>query len=252
LRVLYQFVTRQITAEDVESVYPLIETGPSTGGAGGTQETQTTLTVNVDKKPVDVTMKTGGQKKSESKTIYLRRTVVYNRDKNSFSTGWIQAFPDTTFIKPPGCVLCDYQTNIPPAEIQSLCKSSDDLKRLLCSDKKPEGDEKSPGQGELLKARYLVKNIALRNDWLYRPDEDLPTDAVALPTNGGEGLYVKGAVGDDPHFGLHYFYEFVLLTEDASSQGTGSPTSGGQSEGRKTPNLERVSIPVAAGTTPSP
>jgi hypothetical protein len=43
---------------------------------------------------------------------------------------------------------------------------------------------------------------------------------------------------------MKYFYELALFTLDAASEGTGTPSSFGQSEGRKNPATTTVSIPV--------
>jgi hypothetical protein len=110
----------------------------------------------------------------------------------------------------------------------------------------------SPLRKKNANVHKLEKNVALTDDWLYLPGEDVPADAIALLTNDLGTVYVKGSYNGDPQYGLKFFYEFVLFTEDASSQGTGSPASGGQSDGRKTPPVQRVNIPVAAGTGFSP
>ncbi|WP_159011368.1 hypothetical protein [Bradyrhizobium sp. S69] len=241
LRALYQYVTRQLTSDaEFESDYPLIETGSSSagGGAGGTK---TTVSASVDGKPVTVTVDTTPQKSNESKTIYVRRQFITDLNGNFKGYGWKEATPDLTFVKPPGCILCDYGNGLSQDDYDSIDYTNEKLYKKLFDEKK-----------KRLTVHKLEKNVALRNDWLCLSGDDVPADAIALPSNGDGTIYVKGRVGDDPQFGLKYFYEFALFTEDASSQGTGSPTSGGQSDGRKTSNVERISVPVAAGTLPAP
>ncbi|HLI99400.1 MAG TPA: hypothetical protein VKT76_06775 [Bradyrhizobium sp.] len=237
LRALYQYVTRQFPAgaegdRQFECEYPLIEAS-SSGGSGGTQ---TTLTVMVDNKPVKITMDTAAQKPDDGKPIYVRRAYSLNPDGSFKAYTWIQVSPDTTFIKTPGCILCDYGNGLNPDDLD-LVKKNNSLDPLLTKTKN---------------IHKLEKSFALRSDWLVLPEDGIQSDTVALPSNGDGTIYVKGEYEKDPQYGLKYFYEFALLTEDASSQGTGSPASGGQSLGRKTPNVERISVPVAAGTTPSP
>jgi hypothetical protein len=68
---------------------------------------------------------------------------------------------------------------------------------------------------------------------------------VPLPSAGlVDALFLKKMVNNDPDGGRKYFYEFVLFNEQATSQGTGSASSGGQSLGRKTTPVQNISIPV--------
>jgi hypothetical protein len=233
LRALYQYVTRQLPYGDqeFECGYPLIETGASAGAeSGGGAATQTTVTVTVDDKPVKVTLNTAPSKASVPKTIYVRRAFKTTEEGKFQGYTWVQVSPDVTFIQMPGCILCDYGRALTADDMNFLPQNSSLRKNAT-------------------KVHKLEKNIALRNDWLVLPGDDIPTDAIALPSNGLETIYVRGAYFGEAAFGLKYFNEFALFTEDASSQGTGSPASSGQSLGRKTPNTERISIPVAAGGT---
>ena len=229
LRVLYQFATRQIDTKDFKSTYPIIEVG-SAGAATSSSKTTTKLTITVDGKPVTVTQETGTSAGSDSNAVvYVRRTFLPpNPDGTVAGYTWRIVKPDTTFIQQPGCILCDYGDTL-----------SDINSRKL-------------GVKEGSKVHILEKNYDLRNDWLYLPNNSIPTDAAPLPSGIGRPLYVANSIGGTPGEGLRLFYEFALFSEDASELGTGSASSGGQSLGRKTSPTQRISIPVAGGSTTLP
>jgi hypothetical protein len=229
LRVLYQFATRQIDSGDFESTYPIIEVG-SAGSSAGSSKTTTKLTITVDGKPVTVTQETGTSAGADGNAIaYVRRTFLPPNPDGSFSGyTWRVVKPDTTFIEQPGCILCDYGDILPSIESRKL------------------------GIKEGTKVHILVKNYDLRNDWLYLPNDSIPTDAAPLPAGIGRSLYVANSINGTPGEGLRLFYEFALFSEDASELGTGSASSGGQSLGRKTAPIQRISIPVAGGSTTLP
>ena len=108
-------------------------------------------------------------------------------------------------------------------------------------------EKKATGDAEIIGARNvhkLLKNVKLRDDWLYLPGTEIPHDAVPIPAGIGTQLYVKREIDGTEGEGLKSFYEFALFNLDAASVGTGSSASGGQSEGRVTTPLERVSVPV--------
>jgi hypothetical protein len=155
--------------------------------------------------------------------IYVRR--AFSSGPNGLRYTWIISKPDKTFIKMPGCILCDYGNSL----------SEEDLKNVT--------------QTEILanlnRVHKLQKNSMLTNQWLYKPGEPMESDAIALPDRSIDPLYVKGDRG------LAYFYEFVLFTIEASLQGTGSATSNGQSEGRKTSPLvsSGASFPASIAIT---
>jgi hypothetical protein len=146
---------------------------------------------------------------------------------------WILVTPDVTFITQPGCILCDYNNTLTPDELSKITDTA--------------------SKSTYATARKLEKNHQLRNDWLYLPGEQLSPDAEPLPSAGlVDTLFLKKTVNNDPDGGRKYFYEFVLFNEQATSQGTGSPSSGGQSLGRKTTPVETIgSIPVG-GIAPVP
>ena len=235
LRSLYQYVTKQLSAEDFESTYNLIETGESKTAA--TNNTTTTLTVTVDGKPVTITQGSSPARirnGDNEDIVYVRRTYLPTTDGTFRGYTWTKVTPDTTFIRQPGCILCDYGRTLTTVE---LAKITD--KVILKSNS----------------VRKLEKNIDLRDDWLYLPGEEVDiSNAVALPSNGIDTLFIRKSVLIDgvPSSGRRYFNELALFSEDASTQGTGSPTSGGQSLGRKTAPLERISIPVGGGATLNP
>jgi hypothetical protein len=246
LRSLYQYVTGALSPppdnsdpeynadHEFEALYPLIETGTSSASTPSPNETTVTLTAG------KLVVKQGSSP-SKEKTKYVRRSYkpladgTYNHF-NGYT--WVLVDPDKTFIRQPGCILCD------------LGKKLSDKERIdACTDNKRQLDQKC--YENYKDAHKLEKTDELRNDWLYGPKDQLGPDAVALPSNGISTIYLKKNANGQPDGGRRYFYEFVLFTEDASSQGTGSPASGGQSQGRKTPNVQRVSIPVG-GALPSP
>jgi hypothetical protein len=93
---------------------------------------------------------------------------------------------------------------------------------------------------------HLEKNKFLTNNWLYwNNDEPLGPDAIAFTTNDFRTIHVRGELGKA------LFYEFILFTQDASVQGTGTSTSSGQSNGHKTAPTQKVITPVL-GTPSSP
>ncbi|HLK80077.1 MAG TPA: hypothetical protein VKT99_01095 [Xanthobacteraceae bacterium] len=267
LRTLYQYVTRtgalseniENPDQEFEALYPLIETGTSNGGTQSANETSLLVTAN------GISFKQGSPQ-SKEKTKYVRRSFKSSPDGTYTSFNgytWVLANPDKTFIKQPGCILCDLGRTLQKQEVIDICKEIEKGEtiskkaRILTKEEFEKIDrdcqkvDENKKYADYKDAHKLEKNGDLRNDWLYRPDEPVGSDAVALPSNGTHNIYLKKNVNADPDGGRKYFYEFALLTEDASAQGTGSPASGGQSQGRKTPNLIRVSVPVG-GALPSP
>jgi hypothetical protein len=232
LRVLYQYVTKQLPTggikdpdKELESTYPLIEAGASTTGAAQGSATKTSLKITVDGKPVTVEQTQSASPK-ESSPIYVRRAYLFSPDGRSFlGYTWVKVNPDVTFIQQPGCILCDYSRHL----------TDDELKYVDANLKK--------NSSRVVK---LEKNVDLRDDWLYAPGEPLASDAIALPSNGMDTLYLKRVCCNDPDpdGGRKYFYEFALFNQDAASLGTGTAASSGQSDGRKVSPLQRVSIPV--------
>lgn len=244
LRLLYQYVTRQLLVGDnaknpertptkeFEALFPIIETS---GSKGGGSAPETTLTITEGRRTI--TLKQGGTAASVSDCpVYVRRTFAPPR--NGLFDGYSLAVvsPDVTFIKQPGCILCDVRDAITEFDFAVM-------RPFL------------PPGTKIGDIHVLTKNPDLRDDWLYGPDEPKEANAVPLPARVQPELYARETVYDDRGNkigkGIYFFYQLVLFSEDASSQGTGSPASGGQSDGRKTPPLERVSIPVG-GVTPLP
>jgi hypothetical protein len=225
LRSLFRFATGQLNQSEFEATYPLIETS----GAGAAPEaTVTTVSLEVEGKPITVATGVTPPPVPKERTVYLRRTFATDAQGNVLGYTYVIARPDLTFIKPPGCIMCDYGATLRKEDLPYITDP-----KILAAWRDP-----------LTSLRILQMNTNLHQDFLYNgnlPDEE----AVLAPANGLDALAVRASQ-------LKYFYEFVLFVEEASSQGTGSPASGGQSEGRKTPNLERISVPVAAGTVTPP
>jgi hypothetical protein len=243
LSALYKFVTRQMYLEDFEASYPLIETSDS--AASPTQA----LTITVDGKPVTVTNGPVAKPDDPNKITYVRRAVLINRRNIPIGYTYVVAHPDKTFITTPGCILCDYGHTLSDKDMVSI------------NERVKTPKDETPSDAAIKKAmdhpnnvHKLERNTSIRQDWLYAPWETLDEDAVPLPSDGIETLYAKRLVdgfrGPKTESGMKYFYELALLTEGATSQGTGSPASAGQSQGRKTENLQRISIPVG-GALPS-
>lgn len=232
LRTLFQYVVGHLSEDgadatkELESIYPIIVT---TGGIGtGTGASTTSLSVTVAGRPVTV-LQTSVEARIPPKTTYVRRTYLSSPTAEAIGTDpytWDLVSPDLTFIRQPGCVLCDYGSILSETELSSL-------------------SERQKKNIEAYRtAHKLEKNRQLRNDWLYLPGQPVASDAIALPYSGLTTLYARRAVDGELNAGLKYFYELVLFSEDAASQGTGSPASGGQSDGRKSVTPQRVNIPV--------
>lgn len=96
---------------------------------------------------------------------YVRRAIKRGTDgTHSDDFTWIIAKPDTTFIEPPGCVLCDY------------------------GDTLTETDKKQITDQSIIRAKNvhkLTKNENLTDNWLYLPGDSIPDDAVPLPSGMG-------------------------------------------------------------------
>jgi hypothetical protein len=228
LRALYQYVTGKLSEQgadadkELEALYPIIQTVGS--GAANAATSKTTLSITVAGKPISIAQ-SNDNVNTEKKTLYVRRT--YRPPKNGLFNGytWSLVTPDVTFITQPGCILCDYENMLTSEELSQITDTANKDKYAT--------------------AHKLQKNIQLRNDWLYLPGEKPAADAVPLPSAGlVDTLFLKKIVNNDPDGGRKYFYEFVLFNEQATSQGTGSASSGGQSLGRKTTPVQNISIPV--------
>src|SRR5271169_265599 len=124
LRALFQYVTGNLPndppartyTKEFESIYPIIEVA----GAGGTATpTATTLTVTVDGKFVSV--KQSSDQSDKIKQTYVRRTYRWSESTNTFAGyTWALVSPDVTFIKQPGCILCDYGNVLSPEELKLI------------------------------------------------------------------------------------------------------------------------------------
>jgi hypothetical protein len=79
--------------------------------------------------------------------------------------------------------------------------------------------------------------VVRKNLFFYKPDEDIADGADAVSANDVRTLYLK------PEYGTQAFYELALFTQEASSQGVGSPSNSGQSNGFKNPPLQTLSGP---------
>jgi hypothetical protein len=224
LRSIYQFVTGHITKLEFESDYPIIAVS---GSSGSSASNTTIVSGSFAGSPFKVTI--GGNPPNKKETTYVRPAcATVDKDFHCTSYFWLSIKPDLTFIKLPGCVMCDFGNHAEgePPNVVKLEKNP----RLVGTPSGP-NDPTACAKNELS---------------FYLPDEPHGSDAIAIPSNGPNTLYVRG------HCGLQAFYELALFTQEAASQGTGSPASGGQSEGRKTEPLQRISVPVGALTSTPP
>jgi hypothetical protein len=228
LRSIYQYVTGQLTKRQFESDYPII----AVSGASGSSSSNTTIVSgSFAGSPFKVTI--GGNNPpsgNKKETTYFRPACATTNAETGQCTSffWLSIKPDLTFIKPPGCVMCDFGNHVPELPPNAV---------IL---------EKNPNLVGLPQYRGDTTACSENDVFFYRPDEPLGSDAIAIPSNGANTLYVRGQCG------LQAFYELALFTQEAATQGTGSPASGGQSEGRKTEPLQRISVPVGALTTTTP
>lgn len=231
IRSIYQYVTGNLTEEDFEADYPIIQVS----GTSAASSSKTIVSGSFAGSPFKVTI--GGEKPDANKKKYVRR-ACHGFDKNgNCQWDWIGIKPDLTFIQPPGCVMCDYNTplsNYKPGVASNLY-----VLEKNCSLYGPQRrNENERGACPV--------NPELQRLFFYEPGEFIDRDAIAIASNGLTPLYVRGENGRVA------FNELALFTQEAASQGTGSPTSGGQSDGRKTEPLQRISVPVGALTTTAP
>jgi hypothetical protein len=252
LRVLFRYVAGKLVNvkhksesclnpdRELEALYPIVNTGKGSNlGDASQPNSDTTITITVAGKPVTFSQKNKGN--DVDKIIYVRRAYATNSCLESVRYRWKITNPDVTFITQPGCILCDYSAESAKITDDEIKNMTDDDKLLL--QKYIKNKNKALTADNLtVQIHKLEKNIDLRNDWLYRPDQQIDNNAMAIPAIGGRTLYIKSVMDGDQDAGLDYFYEFVLFVQDASSEGVGSPASGGQSNGRKTSQGSTLSI----------
>jgi hypothetical protein len=227
IRSIYQYVTGYISDFDFEVSYPIIETSPSSIPAQPPSSGNVLVSGKIDGIDVTFTIAQPKIRKPEPQ-IYVRRTCL---DPDPLTGvchryGFVSVHPDTTFISLPGCIMCDLGIFRNMNQNIHLLQKNPRLIGELCADKTAiQAESPCPEQ-------YVTRDLLF-----YRPGEPIDTNAVFVASSGFKKLYVKGSNG------LQAFYELALFTQEASSQGTGSPSSGGQSEGRKTEPLQRISAP---------
>jgi hypothetical protein len=92
LRALYRFGAGQITRAQFECEYPLVQKAPSSGGTGS-------QSVSVYVGAANSSIQTSENKAAPS--------VIYRKEQcGSTNVGT----PDPAFMKPPGCIFCDYSS----------------------------------------------------------------------------------------------------------------------------------------------
>ena len=203
LRAVFQYSAGHLDDYEFEATYPLIVTGDSSA---------------YDK------IDTKGR-------VYVRRVCLrpLNYDNRCPKYGFTQVRPDFTFVRPPGCIMCDYNTPLTDVRPYApknyyLLQKNFNLRGRKCKEInfEPSCDD---GETSLM---------------FYRP-EQLGPDAIPVNTISGEALQLRGKEG------LEAFYELTLFAQEASSQGASGIGSGGQSFGRKTSPLIKISAPTSGG-----
>jgi hypothetical protein len=224
IRSIYRYVTGHMSEFDFESDYPIIEV------SANANPTSTTNTVVSGKfAGNDFTVTIGSPPKSTPATIYVRRICFHHTRSVCDSYVFVNVKPDTTFISQPGCVMCDlgHVRDGQPPNVHLLEKNPNLVGRN-CEDSEDQ---------RVVQQLTPCKEIEPYPLFFYRPDDIEQSQGIPVPAAGFDTLYLKGQPC------LQAFYELALFTQEAASQGTGSPSSGGQSEGRKTQPLQPVSGP---------
>jgi hypothetical protein len=204
LRILFQYSVGHIDEFEFEANYPIIVSGDS-----ATYE-------ELDTK----------------KRAYVRRICEELSEDRSICVKYkfLTVKPDITFIRPPGCIMCDYNTPLrdlrpnAPANVYILQKNIKIFGRSCVETKL--GPQCNPTTDELI---------------MYPPNSP-GVDAVAVTTVSGDVLQLKGERG------VEGFNELTLFAQEASSQGAAGIGDGGQSFGRKNPPIIRLSVPPSSGT----
>jgi hypothetical protein len=231
IRSIYQYITGYMSEYDFESDYPIIEAAASSGSVGNAP---TLVSGSFAGSPFEV--KIGGplpmQYPQPAPTVYVRRACAKSVGLRCIEYIYPIIRPDLTFIKPPGCVMCDYGTRL-----RSIKPGTPDNVILLQKNYRLVGrcfpDRDRPRCTD-----------TLRDLFFYLPNEEPREDAYAVHDGGFATLYLKGLAG------MQAFNELALFTQEAASQGTGSPASGGQSYGRKSEPLLTISGPGTSTTIP--
>ena len=219
LRTIYQYVTGKISDYQFEADYPIIEVSGSTPSGANT----TTITQKDGIRSTTVTVGSNTPKKDE--VTYVRRDCKIPDLNGCRLYRFIKVSPDKTFIKPPGCIMCDYGEKRAGQKNVFVLHKNVQLKGETCQDIDLQ---------ELTTCKNSYKYT------LFYPPGTTGDDASPVYANGASSIALRGEAG------VQGFYELVLFTQEASSQGTGSPASGGQSDGRKTSPLQTFSGPGAS------
>lgn len=187
LRALYRFGAGLIGRNGLACEYTLVQKGPGGGSSSTTQ------TVNVY---VNGT-KTSSEKAQPSDDKEIKYSLPECGDRHVDQ-------PDPAFLKPPGCILCDYSD---PKDLN----------------------------------HKLVVNHLLTNAWLWNPSVPLPPDAVRLGQYAQQELYLVPSESrlcslerlNPLECSQLEFSDFILLVLDATLQTSstsatkGSPQKGG-------------------------
>jgi hypothetical protein len=151
LRALYRFGAGASDQHGLACEYPLVQKAQGTGTA------QSSQTVNVyvsGTKAESEKPKPAPNARGNNETQYK----IHNcPERDSVDIGQ----PDPAFLRPPGCVICNYKDN-------------DNAEGLV---PKP-------------LSVWLEVNRSLSNRWLWNPTRPFPQDAVLLGRHGGQDLYL--------------------------------------------------------------
>lgn len=236
MRSVYQYATGYLSQFDFESDYPIIQVSAVAAAPASSSISPTIVSGKIGANPFNVAIgppppgsppPPGTPKKIQ----YFRRVCVAPSKEKFGECGqydFAPIKPDTTFVNLPGCIMCDLSNELSskstPTTIAIVLQKNPKLWGRNCLD-----------------VDFYKETTPCKNEFtelfFYRPDEPIDSNAIPVSSNGLETLYLR------PGFGPQAFYELTLFTQEASSQGTGSPSSGGQSEGRKNPSIQTISGP---------
>ncbi|MBB5756515.1 hypothetical protein HNR00_001213 [Methylorubrum rhodinum] len=203
LRLLFQYAVGHIDEFEFEANYPIFVSGDS-----ATYE-------ELDPK----------------KRSYVRRVCEKLSDDGGYCEkyGFLPIKPDLTFIRTPGCIMCDYNTPLRDLRPNAPRNAYVLQKNFKIFGRSCKEDKSAPVCDNT--------NAAL----LFYPPNEIGADAVPVTTVTGDVLHLKGERG------IEGFNELTLFAQEASSQGAAGIGDGGQSFGRKSPPLLRVSSPTSGG-----
>ena len=148
LRSIYQYVTGYMSQYDFESDYPIIQAAGSAMAKGASSATE--VSGNFGGNKFDI--KIGGNPPGKGATVYVRRQCKETQEElqSEVKVHICVAYqytiinPDETFIKPPGCVMCDFGTKLktikPGTPSNVILLEKNDKLRGICPPSKDHPD----------------------------------------------------------------------------------------------------------------